>query len=32
MPGEHEHNPLYSLSIRNMAFTLNFSREKGDHY
>ena len=29
MPGEHEHNPLYLLSIRNMAFTLNFSGKRG---
>ena len=28
MPGEHEHNPLYLLSIRNMAFTLNFSGKR----
>ena len=29
MLGEHERNPLYSLSIRNMAFTLNFSGKRG---
>ena len=23
--GGHDYDPLYSLSIRNMAFTLNFS-------
>ena len=28
MPGEREHNPLYLLSIRNMAFTLNFSGKR----
>ena len=29
MPKGHEHDPLYSLSIRNIA---NLFREKGDHY
>ena len=28
MPREHEHNPLYLLSIRNVAFTLNFSGKR----
>ena len=29
MPKGHVHDPLYSLSIRNIV---NLSREKGDHY
>ena len=29
MPKGHEHDPLYSLSIRNIA---SLFREKGDHY
>ena len=29
MPKGHEYDPLYSLSIRNIA---NLFREKGDHY
>ena len=29
MPKGHEHDPLYSLSTRNIV---NLSREKGDHY
>ena len=29
MPKGHEHDPLYSLSIRNIA---NLFQEKGDHY
>ena len=29
MPKGHKHDPLYSLSIRNIV---NLSREKSDHY
>ena len=29
MPNGYEHDPLYSLSTRNIA---NLFREKGDHY
>ena len=33
MPREHEHDPLYSLSIKNMVFhRIIVSREKNDHY
>ena len=28
MPRGHDYYPLYSLSIRNMAFTLNFSGKR----
>ena len=28
MPSGHDYDPLYSLSIRNMAFTLNFSGKR----
>ena len=28
MPRGHEHHPLYSRSVRNMAFTLNFSGKR----
>ena len=31
-PGGHEHDPLYSLSIRNNGLSLYVSRGKGDHY
>ena len=29
MPNGYEHDPLYSLTTRNIV---NLSREKGDHY
>ena len=28
MPRGHDYDPVYSLSIRNMAFTLNFSEKR----
>ena len=32
MPRGHEHDPLYSLSIRNMVFQCIFLGKKSDHH